>query len=385
MCNKKITNIIATVIVVAVAGACCFFLVNSYPYTSDDILYRNITGTQEAVKNIGDIFLSQYTHWFSWGGRNVAHFVAQLLLLIARPISSIIITGEILFLAYMICKNAVGAKKVSLTYFTLAFSMIFLLNPSVEHTLLWITGSGNYLSTTIMVFVFIYPFRIMLEQGAEKAYENKAGIGKVLGMFFIGILAGWTNENLGAALSITMLIGIAWAVKFKKIKLPAWVYTGFIGECFGFLILIAAPGNYIRNAGELNILGSFASIILHRISMMERAIFEYMWETILLVGIFIIVKMYWKKKKLTAWEILLLCAGAFSYVTMAAAPIYPSRAAFCTICLLLVVGLSILDGLIEEKQEYKVTVSAVSAFVFAVFTCQSVTQILVPILSKLSL
>lgn len=111
MCNKKITNIIATVIVVAVAGACCFFLVNSYPYTSDDILYRNITGTQEAVKNIGDIFLSQYTHWFSWGGRNVAHFVAQLLLLIARPISSIIITGEILFLAYMICKNAVGTKR----------------------------------------------------------------------------------------------------------------------------------------------------------------------------------------------------------------------------------------------------------------------------------
>jgi hypothetical protein len=34
----------------------------------------------------------------------------------------------------------------------------------------------------------------------------------------------------------------------RTLKLPKWAVTGLIGLCFGFALMILAPGNYVRAA-----------------------------------------------------------------------------------------------------------------------------------------
>ena len=59
------------------------------PYFSNDFRYMLIQGTTDFVGSIGDIFVSQWRHYFEWGGRTPNHLLAQFLLYIGKPWSAI--------------------------------------------------------------------------------------------------------------------------------------------------------------------------------------------------------------------------------------------------------------------------------------------------------
>ena len=42
---------------------------NLTPYFANDFRYMMIQGTQDPVTSFADIVLSQYRHYFEWGGR----------------------------------------------------------------------------------------------------------------------------------------------------------------------------------------------------------------------------------------------------------------------------------------------------------------------------
>ncbi|MBP5243143.1 MAG: hypothetical protein J6Z28_00295, partial [Succinivibrio sp.] len=59
------------------------------PYYSNDYRYQLIEGTEDMVSSLWDICVSQYRHYFTWGGRTPPHFLAQCLLWGGKVISSI--------------------------------------------------------------------------------------------------------------------------------------------------------------------------------------------------------------------------------------------------------------------------------------------------------
>lgn len=67
-------------------------------------------------------------------------------------------------------------------------------------------------------------------------------------IFIPGILAGWTNENTAAAM-LVIVIGFFIYYRSHKWAIPVWAIAGFTGAIIGFIIMIAAPGNFVR-AGE---------------------------------------------------------------------------------------------------------------------------------------
>lgn len=381
--------------VVAITAICYFGVVNTYALVSDDFIYQNITGTTQKVQTISDIFYSQYVHYFTWGGRTVAHVIVQMLLLIEKPISSIIITLTILLLTFLICKNIFGKKKITIASWVITATSIFLFNPNPEETLFWITGTGNYLFTIVIVLAFVYPFRLLIENEVNADSRVISSIVKAVSMLALGVLAGWTNENLGAALVITLMGIILWQIKKAIVNnksddasqdkkwhaiLPLWAYTGVAGATVGFVVLLLAPGNLKRNNAILETYGNIFKIVAYRIYMMERALFTYLWVIVIITGIFVMVKLYLKKQKLNATEIIFLIMGVLSYITMIAAPTYPDRVTFSTICLLLIVCVSILSGLIKDNKEYTITTNCISAFMLVTFVCQCATRVLLPML-----
>lgn len=103
-------------------------------------------------------------------------------------------------------------------------------------------GSCNYLWTTTIVLLFLLPFRIKFER---KDFTFKPA----LLLFFLpfSIVAGWTNENTGAAV-LFMLIVYFWVKKVKKEHPALFEVLGTVGFLIGYLMLIFAPGNYVRLA-----------------------------------------------------------------------------------------------------------------------------------------
>ena len=71
----------------------------AYPLIWDDYVYsyvfnehsflKSLPFDTQRIKGLKDIFLSQYNHYFSWGGRLVAHSIAQLFLWIGKEIFNV--------------------------------------------------------------------------------------------------------------------------------------------------------------------------------------------------------------------------------------------------------------------------------------------------------
>jgi phosphotransferase system glucose/maltose/N-acetylglucosamine-specific IIC component len=68
-------------------------------------------------------------------------------------------------------------------------------------------------------------------------------------LFPFSVVAGWTNENSGAAV-LFMLIGYFIIKKTQKERLVLFESLGSAGFLIGYLILILAPGNYVRLEAE---------------------------------------------------------------------------------------------------------------------------------------
>ena len=64
-------------------------------------------------------------------------------------------------------------------------------------------------------------------------------------MFLLGILAGWSIENLAVTVVVTAF-GSALYLRKRHGFLPAWMIVGAFGALLGLIGLVAAPGNYVR-------------------------------------------------------------------------------------------------------------------------------------------
>lgn len=65
-----------------------------------------------------------------------------------------------------------------------------------------------------------------------------------------GILAGWSNENVGM-LAILAALGVTLFRWRTSGSLPLWAVSGIVVAAFGWIMMMAAPGN----AGRLAAVG----------------------------------------------------------------------------------------------------------------------------------
>jgi len=85
---------------------------------------------------------------------------------------------------------------------------------------------------------FLVPYRFWAERGDFHLPGGPLYIGA-------GILAGWSNENLGM-LAILMALGVC-IYRFRTLRrMPLWAMAGLAGAIFGWGMLMSAPGNALR-------------------------------------------------------------------------------------------------------------------------------------------
>ena len=217
--------------------------------TSDDLGYSINSG-------LADIIRREYIQYMTWTGRTVAHLIARTFLAMPKIIFDVCNSIVFCVLTELIARHAAGTQnKVSGMLYGFSALAVFLFAPLFGQTVLWETGSCNYLWTTSIILAFLYVYRKHMNQEGERMPWFAA-------LFFLcGIAAGWTNENTGGACIMMVLIFLV-LYRMKKTALKPWMITGLAGAVIGFVLMIKAPGNAIRAQDFINE-GGKAYVLVH--------------------------------------------------------------------------------------------------------------------------
>ena len=154
-------------------------------FMMDDEWYSTLLYADTPIRNLGDIVHAQIWHYFNWGGRSMAHALLQMILLTGENWADILNTAMTFILAWLICQ---AAGRVRMPYYFAALGMLFGLNANWKMSMFWEAGAANYLYMTGFILAFLLCYL---------KYEEKNLWGITVWILPLGLIAGWSNENMG--------------------------------------------------------------------------------------------------------------------------------------------------------------------------------------------
>lgn len=333
--------------------AVLFFAVQTKPYYDDDLVYCLKWNSTQPLSGIKDIVEYQMHMYQEWGGRTVAHSILQLLFLMGKPFSAGVITLVFFLTAWMVCRSA-GTNSMSV-YF-LVVSALYYLNPAFAETVLWYTGTANYLFTIFLVLCAVQPFFRMLN---GKPSKNTDWL-----LLPVAFLAGWTNENIAPTMILFMAAVLFFAYRRNRhvsVSAVCLLLASAAGCCF----LLLAPGNFVRA-------GTFTSGWMSIAYRGYGQINAWMNWLLPLMVCYIVLRYRLHQQGIpySRCERWIACWGFASILVMILSPSYPSRATFGSLVLLLIPMAGMTAKLAERDSRLIrcISVLAMAAFCGTIFS-----------------
>ena len=247
---EKFSNRLTTVAVLIFIFAVMFALNHLMPLHRDDYDYSMIWQTAQHIQSIADVFESTWRHYFLHGGRLVTVFWLNLFLWLGKiffDIANALMFTALVILNYFHARREIKFDEPIILAVTGLLTWLSL--PHFGEVAIWKSGSTVYLWSAVPALLFLLPYNLKL---AGKNFHLPAPIN-----FLLGILAGCSVENLGV--TVTLLTAAITFQLYKKNRGELWTAAGSFGSLIGVIILIAAPGNFVR----YDVQGSGKGILSH--------------------------------------------------------------------------------------------------------------------------
>lgn len=342
--GKSVVKKINFSLVILVSFFGIYLLNRVHPLFGDDWMYSMMPEpSNEHVRSFWDILKVQYAHYFTWGGRSVVHVIAQSLLLMGEGWADLLNSFAYVALTLVIYKLANISNTLKPSLLLGVNLLICIFQPAFGSTMLWITGSANYLWGTLIIASFLIPYRNRFLNIPSKESTLKSIV-----FLLFGIIAGWTNENMGVAL-IIMIASFLYLYK-QKGSIPKWTILGFIGVCVGCVMMISAPGNFARYGASLAQTGTEGSAIVIFIKRFFGAIASFYYYalglTFILCLSYIVYRKFansTKRKEIYILSFLFFAGAIIATLAMSASPIFPGRAAY-GLNTLIIIAVAMLYG-----------------------------------------
>lgn len=333
---------------------------------SGQSIYEPLPENVSRVASWQDLIRSQWSHYFTWGGRTVAHVLAQFFLWkgkavfnIANALISILLVLE---LYWCINKGKITFQFESRTIVWIFF-LLWACTPGFGVVFFWITGACNYLWTNVILLGFLIPY-------FQKYYSSDVNIVDcnvlvLIASFIFGVLAGWTNENSVCWIIVVLTIFIYYCKKNNNLE--TWMVSGFVGLIFGYALLMLAPGNYNRLSSSQSDWHFLAGLNEYLSTMLMICILQFFLWYFVIRSLFSLRKIS-NDNPLVRKEALLVKVLAVTGFCMTGimlfSPGFPPRSGFSGL-LYLIVGAGIL---LRIQQDYTVLLIQESAkkFLFCV-------------------
>lgn len=360
--NNKQKNIIIMILIVA-ANFILFLLLNNMTgYVADDYIYffkyykHTVTPGLTRVQSISDIIAGMKNHYLYCNGRIPAHFLLQFFLMFGKSIFNFFNSVFFIALGLLVYYHAkISQKKVKPYLLIFIFASLWLAFDKFGVTFLWYSAAFNYLWTTVMILTFLLPFRIyanrvQIPNESNMPNESKGKeILKSAAMIIPGILAGWSNENMGGAVILAVLLYLAY-YKYKKIKIKPWHISSLFCAAAGFGMIVFSPSNHVRlgkTKGDTDFFTRLPWAISNILTLTWKPLLIF---AIVLILIFSASKFYGKDKKSNDYFLPLVyfisgLAGAF---VMIFSPEEPARS-FVGPAVFMLIAAFILFTELEEK------------------------------------
>lgn len=335
------------------------------PFMMDDLWYATLLWEDTPIGSLGDIIRSQIWHYNNWGGRSITHSILQLTLLAGEQWADIL---NVIFTLLLCAMISVVADNRRLITILMALAMLLGLNANWKMSMFWQAGAANYLYITLFILLLIYCYLRELpeeSQGGKSADWKspseglqegcsgnlKKGLpGITLWILPLGLIAGWSNENMGPVAWIITLLVMGFRFRAGQ-KIRLWMVLGSLSSFLGSMLVIAAPGNFVRSAEAAdNGYGVLWNCFLRGYAQ-SRAMLEYLFPTLVILCFVLIISKGILKMPIGRRNLLLLFAALLSWGAMILSPHYPDRAAFGTMVILICVILSLTGRILRERRE----------------------------------
>ena len=348
-----------------VAAVCMLFAANvKVPFMMDDFWYSTNLATGEPLSGFGDVIESQIWHYLNWGGRSITHGFLQLSLMcgergadVINVLMTIVLALEMGCLARLVSGRKKSEKddtslfgKVTLPAMMLGF--LIACCPNFRMSMLWQAGCANYVYSSVWILAFYIVYIRALDPG------KKDIPGSGLFMIPLGLITGWSTENMGPSAFL-----VAAAVTYSAYKKGSVRGTRLVqmieGAFFalvGSVICILAPGNFIRKTDSAD---DLALTLPDRLLQMLKGLGAYMFPALLILAASYILYRKYTDAKLSGGFWFVFSGAVLSYGAMIASPHYPDRAAFGTCILIEICAASLICGIDDNNKKNSVMVLSV--------------------------
>ncbi len=191
--------------------------------------------------SLKEMFIAQVHEHLTWSGKFIGHFMARVLLhgpSWLHPILSPLIFIGCIFSGVILTLGINWRDKIQSWQIILLSGLTWFALPAFGTVFFWRTATPDYGYSLFFATTFLIPYRFWID---KKDYRFSGG----LLYFFAGILAGWSNENVGM-LSILLASGVT-IYRFRTQKrISLWAVAGIAGALSGWLLMMTAPANAIR-------------------------------------------------------------------------------------------------------------------------------------------
>lgn len=345
---KKRTIICIQIIVLIFIGLFIYFFNFMTPLCNDDYSYSfTLFFPLVKVESIEQILRGLMNHYMMQGGRMVAHFITQTMLVFGDSFFNIINSIMYLLLIIGILLNSgvqfIGTIK-GIIYLILVHILLFIYSPTFSESFLWLDGSANYLWTNVILLWLFLPYYNLLKH--NECIYNKFFWPIGYCFFLIG---GMTNENTALAqIIMTVIILVLVNKKGGGEKFPIRYLYSAVLMMMGYIFMIAAPGNYNR-AGNSQTCGILQNIIIRFAKCTYWVVNS---AATLMIGILLLFMIY----KITdghasikniiynnpEW-VIWMTGIIISVYSMVASPVQPARAFTYPVLLMIVWLINLID------------------------------------------
>ena len=316
--------------------------------------YEPLTDEAVRVSSWNDMFSSQWSHYFTWSGRTVSHTIAQFFLWrgkdlfnIFNAFISLLLIAEI----YWCANKGMVTVRFNLKRFCIVFLMLWFFSPGFSPVFFWFSGACNYLWTAALLLGFLLPFIRKYYFSEEK--NTQSGYFSFV-VFFLGVCAGWTNEN-SICWVIISLVSFIFYLKLKKHETESWMIAGLAGLVIGYGLLMLAPGNVARLQAEMGRTNNWFNP-QHIKRNLEMLLIVFSWQFLLwyfnLRSLLLLTKSSLDNITLAKerFLVIILCIASFCMTgTMLFSPNFPPRSSFPGTVQLVIAACILL----RIQQEYK--------------------------------
>lgn len=335
MQRKKLWEEVLISAALFVLAAMGFAAQRAVPFMMDDEWYGTNLVTGEPLAGFADVVESQIWHFLNWGGRCITHGILQLTLMSGELCADILNLLMIFLLSFMVC---IIIERRSIAAFLLIQSMIYAWSANLKMSMLWQAGTVNYVYSSVWILLFMLPFLRSLRNPDGKPLPLAA-----LWLIPLGIMAGWSNENMGPSCFLLAVGTAVYRIKGQKKPVQGWMISGILCSLAGSVLVVAAPGNFARSA----VLEK--QTLYDRFYSMLTAGADYLLPAVLPAVLLLLMKAVCLKLKIDRVQWALLAMAVLSYGAMVLSPHYPDRATFGTMILCIALTVSLLSDIGKES------------------------------------